>query len=351
MISKTKCKYEKTKNEKDLSQREIKEVFSIVKAQLAFMARNKIPPLPKQYSRWFTVFCYLQKTNKKLNDLEIKGLYKEIYNDHENENETDPSLKYISKELKNIANNLEETLSNIIDKIDSYDSSLVKYGKRIEKTSKNIKIDKVFSYINNIIQELQSIKKQNEVLKTQMQKYRQEIERLQNELSTAKTEAEMDFLTQLPNRRRFVRALKDSLRNHKEKNYPFSLIVLDIDDFKKINDTYGHSGGDTVLKEIAYILKNYLRANTVIGRLGGEEFAILIPGINGKKAKHIAERIRKVLENRSISYKNKTIKVTASFGVTESVKKDTPESIIDRADKALYKAKNSGKNTVKIING
>lgn len=159
----------------------------------------------------------------------------------------------------------------------------------------------------------------------------------------------MDFLTGLHNRRSFDRALGDLIRDFHERNYPFSLILMDIDDFKAINDKYGHLAGDAVLKEVASILKTFLRANTIIGRTGGEEFGIILPGVTIEKALGVAERIRSVIENREINTGKNILKVTASSGVTQVVEGDDINSIYERADRALYRAKNGGKNRVEFL--
>ncbi|MDQ7055946.1 MAG: GGDEF domain-containing protein [Persephonella sp.] len=161
----------------------------------------------------------------------------------------------------------------------------------------------------------------------------------------------MDFLTGLVNRRRFERVLQDAIKDRKLRNYPFSVIFVDVDDFKKINDDYGHLVGDIVLKELATIFRFYLRANTIIGRLGGEEFAVLLPGVELKDAVKIAERLRKIIENREIKVESngvKKLKVTASFGVTEVKDDDTVESVLMRADEAMYRAKKKGKIELKL---
>lgn len=125
--------------------------------------------------------------------------------------------------------------------------------------------------------------------------------------------------------------------------------MLDIDNFKKINDTYGHQSGDLALKEISLILRSYLRANTIIGRLGGEEFGIILPNVPLEDAIKIAERIRSVIENREIKYEDKIIRITASFGITEVKEGDTFDTLYKRVDEALYKAKKDGKNTIKWL--
>ncbi len=342
-----KCKFTQSENKKSYSVDEVKEILDIVKDELAFLVRNNIPPIPKIYEKWFNVFCYLHEINKTLNDLEIKGIYKTLYGSEDVE--IKPQSQVVKKKLEKITSGIENTLEEAIKKINAYDKNLEKHTQNLEQTSKEILMEELLPSLEAILRELQEIRKQNEALKKELAKYHKEVSRLKEELEEAKSEAEIDFLTTIPNRRSFMRALQDAIRDFEMRNYPFSLIILDIDNFKQINDKYGHIVGDEVLKEIGSVLRNYLRANTIVGRIGGEEFAILLPGVPLEDAKKVAERIRKVIENRVIRIdENTEINPTASFGVTQVKKGDTIESVIDRADMAMYEAKRKGKNRVEV---
>jgi len=344
---KIKCKLKELEDKRiaNISQDEFKEILNIVRQEIAFLIRNNIPPLPKWYERWFLIFCYLHENKKKLSDLEIKGLYKHFFEELE---ENKFLTKNVQEKLSNIASKVDSILKDAIKNIENHSKHLEESSQSIEQTSKEILSDSIMPQIQEILKELQKIKEQNEKLREKMSKYHEEIQQLKEQLVIARTEAEIDFLTSIPNRRRFMRALEDFLKDFQEKGYVFSVIILDIDDFKKINDTYGHLAGDEVLKDIASVLKFYLRANTVIGRIGGEEFAFLLPGVDVEKAKSVAERIRKIIENRKVHFGDIIINPTASLGVTQVKEGDDIEKIISRADVALYRAKSKGKNRVEV---
>jgi diguanylate cyclase (GGDEF)-like protein len=121
--------------------------------------------------------------------------------------------------------------------------------------------------------------------------------------------------------------------------------MLDIDFFKKINDTYGHNIGDLVLQKIADLSRTILRDIDIIGRIGGEEFAILLPETNIEDAIIVAERLRVEISNASVILENAEVTFTSSFGVVSASKSNIDELLI-KADKALYKAKESGRNKV-----
>lgn len=154
--------------------------------------------------------------------------------------------------------------------------------------------------------------------------------------------ADFDFLTQVSNRLSFSRSIEDMQNDFIEKNYPFTLIYIDLDNFKRINDNHSHNEGDMVLITVAKQLVFDNRAHTVIGRLGGEEFGLLIPGLNERECMAIAERTRKSIED--LSFSKPDVKVTASIGLYSPVKTDSKDDIIYKADRAMYHSKNTGKN-------
>ena len=158
-----------------------------------------------------------------------------------------------------------------------------------------------------------------------------------------------DPLTKAYNRLYFSSRLKEEIERAKRYNHPLSLILLDIDFFKKINDTYGHDVGDLVLKTISQIILENIRKSDLFARIGGEEFAILLPDTSKDKAILVAEKLRETIEKTPIILPNgKQIKVTISLGVTSLKKDDDESSFIKRADEALYDAKKSGRNIVKV---
>jgi diguanylate cyclase (GGDEF)-like protein len=164
-----------------------------------------------------------------------------------------------------------------------------------------------------------------------------------------------DPLTGILNRREFLKRFQVEIyRISREKKF-YSLIMLDIDHFKRVNDTLGHTAGDMVLIEIADRIKAKLRPYDLIGRYGGEEFLIGTPGANSEIGRNIAERIRSSICKKPFHAGNKELDITASLGVTSAIpaenKKDIIhllEDMIERADSALYRAKDAGRNRVMV---
>lgn len=161
--------------------------------------------------------------------------------------------------------------------------------------------------------------------------------------------ASMDGLTTLYNRRFFMKLANAELERSKRYSLPSSFIMLDLDHFKNINDQYGHLAGDYVLEQVAIILKSECREVDLVGRLGGEEFAILSPQSNLSQAQQLAERIRTIINNTQLDYKGNVIKTTASIGITEVKDSDTGiDTVMSRADCALYQSKDTGRNLVTV---
>ncbi len=153
-----------------------------------------------------------------------------------------------------------------------------------------------------------------------------------------------DGLTGLYNRRFLEQKLKEEMGRYKRYSRPFSIIMLDIDHFKRINDTYGHQCGDKVLQSIASTVLSHIRKTDFLARYGGEEFCCVLPETRIEQALILAERLRKAVSKIKIKYK---VKMTVSLGVAEARKGiDTPELLLKKADDALYRAKESGRNRV-----
>jgi diguanylate cyclase (GGDEF)-like protein len=162
--------------------------------------------------------------------------------------------------------------------------------------------------------------------------------------------ATIDSLTELPNRREFFRRAGQEIAQLQRTHRPLSMVMLDIDRFKQINDTHGHQAGDQVIQAIAAVCRSNLRPNDVAGRYGGEEIAILLPETNSPAAARAAERVRLAIEHLQISIGTLTITVTASLGVATTTTQDEQslEELLYCADNALYLAKQRGRNQVVI---
>jgi diguanylate cyclase (GGDEF)-like protein len=164
--------------------------------------------------------------------------------------------------------------------------------------------------------------------------------------SLVKQQAVTDELTGLANRRRFVAQLEAEVARAERSGTPLSVVLADIDDFKRVNDTWGHDTGDNVLRRVAVVLEAATRDVDLPVRLGGEEFAILLPETDTEGARHLAERVREAIAETVIDVGRDRVSVTASFGVSCFPETAEAAQLLVDADRGLYAAKRSGKNCV-----
>ena len=179
----------------------------------------------------------------------------------------------------------------------------------------------------------------------EVKKANETIKYLNEQVKTLEKNSNLDGLTKVYNRRALSTYLKEVCSKEKLPHDLYALI-LDIDDFKKINDTHGHLAGDKVLIFIANILRKTLRDGDRVFRYGGEEFVIILNRLDNIQCKSITNRLISLIRNNKLVYKGIGMSVTMSIGVTKFIQGDTPDTLISRADKALYKAKENGKDQV-----
>jgi diguanylate cyclase (GGDEF)-like protein/PAS domain S-box-containing protein len=158
-----------------------------------------------------------------------------------------------------------------------------------------------------------------------------------------------DQLTQLPNRRYIDTFLDNQMRDFQTLGIPFGLLMLDLDFFKIVNDTYGHDVGDMVLKMVAGTIQSAIRKNDFIGRWGGEEFVAILRGVTQQELQIIAEKICKIVAQAGLTHNDDCLRVTISIGATMMHPQDTSNTLIQRADNALYTSKREGRNRVTLL--
>ncbi len=160
--------------------------------------------------------------------------------------------------------------------------------------------------------------------------------------------AMVDALTRVPNRLAYEERAQEEFARWKRFGRPLSVVVLDIDHFKRVNDTFGHQAGDRVLKTVAQKLRSLLRETDFIARYGGEEFVLLMPGADGEAALAVAEKLRQEVAATGFHFREQPVPVTVSCGITAVREGDTPEAAFERADAALYQAKEGGRNRCEL---
>jgi len=164
--------------------------------------------------------------------------------------------------------------------------------------------------------------------------------------------ANTDSLTGLLNRRAFTEQTDKTFSHAQRHDFPLALMMLDIDFFKRINDSFGHAAGDSALQHFADTVSATIRQEDIFGRVGGEEFCLLLPSVSAEQGLKVAEKIRAAIAAQTLSLDNTKIKMTVSIGLSYQLPADRSlAEIQQRADKALYEAKDSGRNRVAVQNG
>ncbi len=293
----------------------------------------------------------LEEQVKSLNTLKeiksFKKLVKEIFFKLEF---IKNSIEKEKEELKDIIFLMADSLKNFVGDSSAYGKELDEF---IEKLKKTDDIDEIKKLKYEIIQATMTIKDRTDKFKKAISsankkilEAQEKIKKLETELEATKEKALYDGLTKAYNRFVFEDRIVKEVEKAKREDKNLHLIMLDIDHFKRINDTYGHQTGDMVLKILSSQIKKVIRDIDFFARYGGEEFALLLPELSDELAKNVGERIRKKIEKTKFIYNKKEVKVTISIGLTKLRKDDSVKTFIERADKALYEAKNSGRNRV-----
>jgi diguanylate cyclase len=188
-------------------------------------------------------------------------------------------------------------------------------------------------------------------LQTELARARDEVGAERQKSQTLSTEARTDKLTGLPNRRVFDEELERSLDLWQAtRQKPVSLMLIDVDHFKQLNDRYGHPAGDAALQWLARTARAQVGEAGLAARYGGEEFAVVMPGVKTADAINVAERLRAAIEAEPFHFDGLTLRITASVGLATSLADETPNSLIHRSDEALYAAKKNGRNRVYLHN-
>jgi len=319
------------------------------------MSRHGIPVTPVNYAVLYEYVSGnntllnqklndLLQTNKQLDSKQIKSLFDEFIDlKHEY-----CRLEDAHQRFSNLHMNFTLALEEACENTNSFSNSLDACKQQMEEDSTPQFIE---SLLRDLSKSTQTVLSKNRDLLTELNIARIEINDLKKQLIDAKRQTITDTMTNLPNRKAFFDHMHRHIDALKAGFTKSALLMIDIDHFKNINDTFGHLFGDKVIKTVAEVLRRLTKGKDMAARFGGEEFIIHLPDTDIVGAKVVAEAIRKTIENASIinPLNNKIVsKVTVSVGITELIIDDELDVAIARSDKALYQAKNSGRNRVCI---
>ena len=261
-----------------------------------------------------------------------------------------PGLLEAKETLKNMVSSFVAKLADITTSTGSYQQKIQNYHSQVKAVDDISELNAILESLVSDIDDMNTEAKANYTSLQESQKKAEEAEKKINEL-TLKLDyiseaAHEDFLTGALNRRGMDEALTREFERSDRHGTPLSLAMLDVDHFKKINDTMGHSTGDKALAHLSKVIKSILRSTDVLARYGGEEFVILLPGSNQKDAVTVVSGLQRDLTKNFFLHKNERVLITFSAGVAERLHGEDVDSILPRADAALYLAKQSGRNRV-----
>jgi diguanylate cyclase len=280
----------------------------------------------------------LQALERGLRDLTIKqGVLKH-------------SLDQARDALKQMVTTFVDRLSAMADDTGEYHDRLAGYASRIEQADD---LSQLSGLVMEVMQDTRTVqadlaRSREELLESRrrVDEYQQQVQKLEGEMALLSDRLHEDQLTQLLNRRGLARAFEAEMARADRSGRPLTLAVLDVDNFKHINDRLGHQAGDLALVHLARIVRRSIRPTDVISRYGGEEFVILLPETPVEAAVSVMSRVQRELTKRIFLHNNERVLITFSAGVAQRAFGESQEELIARADQALYHAKQAGKNRV-----
>ncbi|HPO16172.1 MAG TPA: GGDEF domain-containing protein [Candidatus Hydrogenedentes bacterium] len=240
--------------------------------------------------------------------------------------------------------NLSASIDSLANSAAQYDDALAVHKSSITKAMTLAAMKEVERLL---LDEVDGMHQSTAKYREQLEFAQKTIQHQQEQMQRLSAEATLDFLTKIPNRRTLDARLQEEFSRTQRYQTPFSVIMMDIDHFKKINDTFGHIAGDRILRAVATVLGEQKRESDFLGRYGGEEFALILPETELPQAAAAAEKARRKIDETRFNFEGKTVPVNISGGVAQVRETDAEASaVVNRADQALYRAKQNGRNRI-----
>lgn len=302
------------------------KVVEIHDHAMGILRSMSIPPYPSQYKKFFD------------------QLFAESADEELRKNQDNIDQKVLSDSKGDVTQYLDMVENSVLSFIESHSSiaSVAEVQRQYIDNAPSDSVEKFVSFIEGLTT-------LNQNMSNELEKAQSKINRLNKELHEARSSLTTDLLTKVGNRQGFSADIDPSIEAGQNKQLSLVLMMVDVDNFKFLNDEYGYVAGDKVLHFIAQTIKSMIRTADRVYRYGGEEFAVVLNRCDVTQAQAIADKIRVQIEQSNLIYAGKNIRVTISIGVTIHQQGDMLDDLIGRADKALYCAKKSNKNCTMLF--
>jgi diguanylate cyclase len=327
------------------------QAFKIAAEAMGFLRVHELAPIPThfavayghvsgQHSEVARDVDALVKSGNRLNPDQFAAIYEKYFGFGAEAEK----LSAASARIEIAVSNLIRELAIASDNVRSYGDSLDTFTGELSNASS---LDSLRTALASVLTETRRIEKAHRAIEERVQSTANEMVELKENLAAMRIEATTDPLTGIGNRNVFDRRLKELIAAASDDNLPLSIVMADIDHFKRVNDSFGHQVGDMVLKRVAATLVECVKGRDLVARYGGEEFVVLLPGTSIKGAYVVAEEIRKTMASRQLTRKSTGQilgQITLSLGIAELRRDGSGKDMIARADAALYAAKTAGRN-------
>ena len=332
----------------------VEQAEKTASATLERLRADHIAPVPVNYAVWYG---YFEKTNgplvaaveQAITDGAITDEHIErLYEDHIGFTAQSETLAETNRQIQEAIGNLRVLLRDVGQDNDEYAAALVEFSDQLKDATG---IQQLRRAVQAIARQTQRMVEHHDSLGQRLALTAEQMADMYRDIQDARRQALTDGLTGVSNRRGFDEELTAATRRAGASGIPLSLIMIDIDHFKKLNDTFGHQVGDEVLRLVARVINDSVVQTHTTARYGGEEFAVILPETCLEAAVQVAERIRDKIAKRRIVKRSSGTNlgsVTVSAGVAERLAGERCDSLLERADAALYRAKQQGRNQVVV---
>lgn len=338
-------------------QESTKQSGEFLRLVIPFIAKHQLAATPTSYT---VSYEYIAGLNKQL----VEAIDERLGNGDELDDEfvdelydayvANPDVirsKEVIENIKILVRNLSESTANADEGFTEFDRSLRHSNEALDGVAGSSAVHQI---ITELLTATQSMERSFAPMCAEIEKSQREIANLQAKLNEAQAETLTDPMTGLANRTGFSIAMNEAIAKATKTKVPFVLVMVDIDHFKRVNDNHGHLVGDKVIQFLSATLKKHLKGQDTAARLGGEEFAILLPETPLSGGHSVAEKIRVVMELARLrrANSNEAIgQITVSLGLARYQEGESIDDLIARADAALYRSKNEGRNRTTVDDG